>query len=68
MPHCRKVDSNNLLSNISGIFLAHAFHHMVWFGTFATEPETVVPTHLSSGVRTIAFFKALKGVLLLVAG
>jgi len=30
--------------------------------------KTVIPTQLSRGVRTIAFFEALKGVLVLVAG
>ncbi len=30
--------------------------------------KTVIPTQLSSGVRTIAFFEALKGVLVLVVG
>jgi uncharacterized membrane protein (DUF2068 family) len=30
--------------------------------------KTVIYTHLSGGVRTIAFFEALKGVLVLVAG
>jgi hypothetical protein len=29
MSHCRKVDSNSLLSTISGIFLAQTFQHMV---------------------------------------
>jgi len=30
--------------------------------------KTVITTHLSGGVRTIAFFEALKGMLVLAAG
>ena len=30
--------------------------------------KTVIPTQLSRGIRTIAFFEALKGVLVLVVG
>jgi hypothetical protein len=33
---CRKVDNNSVLLTISGIFLAQAFQHMVWFGNFVT--------------------------------
>src|SRR5882724_12923711 len=36
---CRKVDSNNLLSTICGIFHVLLFQYVVWFIKFATEPS-----------------------------
>ena len=39
MSHCRKVDSNTMLSTISNIFRAREFQYMVWFVNFATKSD-----------------------------
>jgi len=36
---CRKVDCNRLLSTSYCSVVYYIFHHIVWFGQFATEPD-----------------------------